>query len=292
MAILSKGHTFADGDDVTSTKANNLVDNATFVSGSSGTTDDSTLEVNGSGRLQVKDSGITTGKIGASAVTTAKLANSTTTTDGVTFPKMRYIDNLKVIGNVSGGSTTPSEVSILDEDDMASDSETSLVTQQSVKAYVDNFIGSGYLHVRDAKSSGSGGGTFTSGAWRTRVLNTAVTNTISGASLSSNQITLPAGTYRISATAPYNKGNGTGVTLHKMRLRNITASTTLLEGSSHESPLDAMTQHAHLVGSFTLGTSSAIELQHYCSFTGTFGEATSIGSGEVYAEVEIQRIGV
>lgn len=138
MAILSKGHTFADGDDVTSTKANNLVDQATFVSGASGTTDDSTLEVNGSGRLQVKDSGITTGKIGASAVTTSKLANSTTTTDGVTFSKIRYIDNLKVIGNVSGGATTPSEVSILDEDDMASDSETSLATQQSIKAYVDN----------------------------------------------------------------------------------------------------------------------------------------------------------
>lgn len=137
MAILSKGHTFADGDDVTSTKANNLVDQATFVSGASGTTDDSSLEVNGSGRLQVKDSGITTGKIGASAVTTAKLANSTSTTDGVTFAKMRYIDNLKVIGNVSGGSTTPSEVSILDEDDMASDSATSLATQQSIKAYVD-----------------------------------------------------------------------------------------------------------------------------------------------------------
>ena len=138
MAILSKGHTFADGDDVTSTKANNLVDQATFVSGASGTTDDSTLEVNGSGRLQVKDSGITTGKIGASAVTTTKLANSTTTTDGVTFSKIRYIDNLKVIGNVSGGATTPSEVSILDEDDMASDSATSLATQQSIKAYVDN----------------------------------------------------------------------------------------------------------------------------------------------------------
>lgn len=137
MAILSKGQTFANGDDVTSTKLNNLVDAATFVAGSSGTTDDSTLEVNGSGRLQVKDSGITTGKLGASAVTTAKLANSTATTDGVTFPKMRYLSDMTVIGNVSGGATTPSEVSILDEDDMASDSATSLATQQSIKAYID-----------------------------------------------------------------------------------------------------------------------------------------------------------
>ena len=291
MAILSKGHTFADGDDVTSTKANNLVDQATFVSGASGTTDDSSLEVNGSGRLQIKASGVTTGKLAASAVTTAKLANSTATTDGVTFAKIQYLSDMTVIGNVSGGATVPAEVSILDEDDMASNSATSLASQQSIKAYVDNFIGNGYLHVRDAKSSGSGGGTFTSGAWRTRTLNTALTNTISGASLSTNQITLPAGTYRITATAPYNKGNGTATALHKMRLRNMTASTTLIEGASHESPLDAMTQHAHLVGSFTLASSSALELQHYSNTTGTFGEATSIGSGEVYAEVEIQRIG-
>jgi len=138
MAVLSKGQTFADGDDVTHTKLNNLVDAATFVSGSSGTTDDSSLEVNGSGRLQVKASGVTTGKIAASAVTTAKIANSTATTDGVTFPKMRYISDMTVIGNVSGGETTPSEVTILDEDNMASDSDTSLATQQSIKAYVDN----------------------------------------------------------------------------------------------------------------------------------------------------------
>lgn len=140
MAILTKGQTFADGDDVTHTKLNNLVDNAAFVSGSSGTTDDSSLEVNGSGRLQIKDSGVTTGKINASAVTTAKLANSTATTDGVTFAKIRYMSDMTVIGNVSGGATTPAEVSILDEDDMSSDSATSLATQQSIKAYVDTEI--------------------------------------------------------------------------------------------------------------------------------------------------------
>lgn len=139
MAVLSKGQTFADGDDVTHTKLNNLVDAATFVSGSSGTTDDSSLEVNGSGRLQVKASGVTTGKIAASAVTTAKIANSTATTDGITFPKMRYLSDMTVIGNVSGGETTPSEVTILDEDNMVSDSATSLATQQSIKAYVDSF---------------------------------------------------------------------------------------------------------------------------------------------------------
>jgi len=78
MAILSKGTTFADGNQVTSTSLNNLVDSATFVSGSSGTTDDATLRVNGSGRLEVKT--IQTGNIANSAVTTAKIADSNVTT--------------------------------------------------------------------------------------------------------------------------------------------------------------------------------------------------------------------
>ena len=137
MAILVKGQTFANADDVTSTKLNNLVDAAVFVSGAAGTTDDSTLEVNGSGRLQVKDSGIVTGKIAASAVTTAKIASSTGATDGVTLAKLQYLADMKVIGNVSGGTAVPSSVSILDEDTMTSNSATSLCTQQSIKAYVD-----------------------------------------------------------------------------------------------------------------------------------------------------------
>jgi hypothetical protein len=78
MAILSKGNTFSDGDQVTSTSLNNLVDNAAFVTGSGGTTDDATLEVNGSGRLQVK--AIQTGNIASSAVTTAKIADDAVTT--------------------------------------------------------------------------------------------------------------------------------------------------------------------------------------------------------------------
>jgi hypothetical protein len=141
MAILVKGQTFANADDVTSTKLNNLVDSATFVSGAAGTTDDSTLEVNGSGRLQVKDSGIATGKIAASAVTTAKIASSTSASDGVTLAKIQYLADMKVIGNVSGGTAVPTSVAILDEDTMASDSATSLCTQQSIKAYVDSHPG-------------------------------------------------------------------------------------------------------------------------------------------------------
>ena len=140
MAILEKGTDFSSGDQVTSANLDALVDSSSFVPGASGTTDDSSMEVNGAGRLQVKDLGISSGKIAADAVTTDKIVDSSSTTTGVTFPKIRRMKDLSVIGNVSGGSSSPSEVDILDEDDMASDSDTSLVTQQSVAAYIGNQI--------------------------------------------------------------------------------------------------------------------------------------------------------
>ena len=74
--------------------------------------DDSTIEIN-SDSLRLKDS-------------------------GTTLAKMANLADMKVIGNVSGGAATPAAVSILDEDNMASDSATSLATQQSIKAYVDS----------------------------------------------------------------------------------------------------------------------------------------------------------
>ena len=138
MAILSKGVNFSDGDQVTSGNLDNLVDNATFVSGGSGATDNTSLEVTGAGRLAIKDLGVSSGKIASSAVTTAKIADATGTSDGVTFAKIRQLENMKTIGNVSGSTAAPTQVSILDEDNMASDSATSLASQQSIKAYVDN----------------------------------------------------------------------------------------------------------------------------------------------------------
>jgi len=47
------------------------------------------------------------------------------------------IADLRVLGNVSGGSAAPVAVEIKDEDAMTSNSATALATQQSIKAYVD-----------------------------------------------------------------------------------------------------------------------------------------------------------
>ena len=121
MAILNKGQTFSDGEQVTSTKLNTAVDGATFASGA---VDDVSTQLSG-GAIIVKDGGVTTSKIADSNVTKGKIED---------------VANMKVLGNTSGSSAAPQEVSILDEDDMVSDSNISIPTQQSVKAYIDSLF--------------------------------------------------------------------------------------------------------------------------------------------------------
>lgn len=119
MAKISTGQSFNAGDQLTSTKLNNIVGTAFLDSDSvTGTTLNLT-----SGQLKVATNGITDNEI----------ANNE-----VTFAKIQDISNAKVIGRTSAGTGDPEEVSILDEDAMTSDSATALATQQSIKAYVDS----------------------------------------------------------------------------------------------------------------------------------------------------------
>ena len=135
MAVLSKGQTFATGDQVTALKLNDLVDDATFVAGA---VDNASTQLS-SGAIIVKDGGVTTAKLNDAAVTTAKILDA-----NVTKAKIENLSDYTVLGNVSGGAAAPAEVSILDEDDMASDSNTAIATQQSIKAYVDASSTSGF----------------------------------------------------------------------------------------------------------------------------------------------------
>ncbi len=62
-------------------------------------------------------------------------------------------ESFRVVGKVNFGSlqlgSTTTISSILDEDNMVSNSNTAVPTQQSVKAYVDSSIASSGLHVGD-----------------------------------------------------------------------------------------------------------------------------------------------
>jgi hypothetical protein len=144
------------------------------------------------------------------------------------------------------------------------------------------------LHIQDQKTSGTTGGSFTQGAWRTRDLNTLVTDTITGASLSSNQISLPAGSYIIKAHAP-----GHRVGSHRIRLRNITAGSTICNGSTEYVDYDTPINNRSFINiKYTFSILTIIELQHRCSITGGvgFGFASSFGINEIYADVFIHKI--
>jgi hypothetical protein len=144
--------------------------------------------------------------------------------------------------------------------------------------------------IEDQKPSGTHGGTFTSGAWRTRTLNTLVYNHDSLASLSSNQFTLPAGTYCIDWDAPANS-----VTEHKTLLYDYTNATTVAYGTSERSGGSITvgeTTRSFGTAVVTVDDSTSFEIRHRCSIDKTdrgFGQASSLGT-EVYTRVRIKKI--
>jgi len=144
--------------------------------------------------------------------------------------------------------------------------------------------------IEDQKPQGTGGGTFTKGAWQTRDLNTLVFNHNSLASLSNNRFTLPAGTYCIDWDAPAHRVNR-----HKTRLYNYTNSTVVAYGTN-EYATAAVDEHGTASRScgttvITITDSTAFIIQHYseASYSAGFGEASRFGT-EVYTRVRIKKI--
>jgi hypothetical protein len=144
----------------------------------------------------------------------------------------------------------------------------------------------------DQKAVNTAGGTFTSGAWRTRDLQTTQVNTITSCSLSSNQITLPAGTYNISASA-----TAFGVNRNYSRFYNITDSATAIIGTINysESPVR---NNSNIDGVITIAGTKTFELQHYSNNTKAGdGFGTSDGAaldgvqGNLYSVVTIEKVG-
>jgi uncharacterized protein (AIM24 family) len=133
MAIINKGTAFSNGEQLSASKLNDLLDGATFGTDS---VDNASTLLNETGAITVRDSGITAAKLATNAVTTAKILNA-----NVTKAKIENVADYKVLGNVSGAAAAPAEVAILDEDDMVSNSDTALATQQSIKTYVDATAG-------------------------------------------------------------------------------------------------------------------------------------------------------
>ena len=112
MPILSKGHTFATGNQVTAGNLNALVDSATFVAGNGGATDNSSLEVS-SGVLRVKTAGISPTLLSAGAPSWVPVVGATPA--NVAIPGNQTIVGsldvgaaISATGNISCNNLSPS----------------------------------------------------------------------------------------------------------------------------------------------------------------------------------------
>ena len=165
--------------------------------------------------------------------------------------------------------------------------DTHYISISSVKdtSKFSEFSDGGTAYIKDVKSANTAGGTFTSGAWRTRDLNVLSGDT-GFISLSSNQFTLQPGKYDIYASAP-----AYVVDRHKIKLRDTTNSTDIIIGSSEQSlATNAITTISTLIGQFTISAETTFEIQHRClttSNTNGFGLASSLSVDEVYTQVKI-----
>ncbi|MDB4028284.1 hypothetical protein N9459_03775 [Flavobacteriaceae bacterium] len=111
MPVLTPGTTFANGEQLTASDLNLLVQGATFTQSS---VDNQSTQLVGTA-IVVADGGIIAAKLDADAVTTSKIKDA-----NVTFAKL---------------------TDVIDDDTMATATDTTLATSESIKAYVDATVG-------------------------------------------------------------------------------------------------------------------------------------------------------
>jgi hypothetical protein len=161
-------------------------------------------------------------------------------------------------------------------------------SEKSKKIEVINVVP--YIKVSDVKSTGTDGGTFTTGAWRTRTLNTEDNDDSNLCTLSTNQITLVAGIYRCSISCPVYT-----VSTHKSRLYNTTAVATVLVGTSEFAfNSNFAATRSTIRGEFTIAADQVLEVQHQSSITKAdsgFGIAGGFDEVEVFTVAEFWRVG-
>ena len=143
-----------------------------------------------------------------------------------------------------------------------------------------------YQHQR---AENVGGGTATNAAWRTVPMTNEVFDGI-GCSLSSNDITIPAGTYFVDAFSHcFNTYS------FRVRLYNVTDTAAIAGLSTSEHGSNNTNSRSKVQTIFTVAATKVIRLQYYCSVTsGTTGLGytydVSDGLNELHAQILLRRI--
>ena len=144
-------------------------------------------------------------------------------------------------------------------------------------------------HVRDEKNTGANGGAAIAGQ-NTRVLNAEKVTNILGASLASNQVTLPPGKYWVEAYAPAYDCNR-----HRLSFYNVTDTSYDILGTACFSPsADQDGMLASFRGYIETTSEKVFEVRHYvqtAKATNGLGVNTGDGNTEVYTDLMIRKVG-
>ena len=153
-----------------------------------------------------------------------------------------------------------------------------------------------FMHVREEQSAGtnSQNTSLSSFPGTVRTINTVVSNTISGASLASDQLTLPAGVYEIYCWAPA-VGVGNSHSRHQAYLERVAGSSVILIGTVAQlngtSGGFTSGSPSLISGRFTLAATETVQIRHM-SNAGNGGQNLAGGTGlsAVYTTLSLTKV--
>lgn len=190
------------------------------------------------------------------------------------------------VASVVTNSTTITSLTVYPAQDVHT-----LEASESVNTSVltaDRILGDrAYVKVTHTENANTAGGASSSGDWRTLPLNTEDTDTQGKCALTSNQVTLEAGTWRVRGWASLYYSEKA-----ILRLRNVTQDATVLVGPV--AVMSSSTTGVSMVeGIVTVASGDKLELQYRCSrsqSTNGLGYPLNWGENEVYACLECWKV--
>lgn len=158
-------------------------------------------------------------------------------------------------------------------------------TAQRVKQAIEALGGGGGAPsavIEDQKASGSSGGNFVSGAWRTRDLNTVVYDPDNLISISSNQFTVINDGWVEWAAPGYRAED------HQSRLYNVTNSTVVKSGTTGKSDNQSDLTQDISFGGARVAAGKTYRIEHRCGISHGegFGRNNSFGETTVFTRVQ------
>ncbi|MCO4782296.1 MAG: hypothetical protein KC646_08200 [Candidatus Cloacimonetes bacterium] len=151
----------------------------------------------------------------------------------------------------------------------------------------ESVAGDDYILLADIKGQGIGGGSSTGLAWNPRSLQTIVEDEAGIVDLSNNEFTLPAGTYRLRASAPAYRAD-----FHKIELYSSTDGYSVATGTAEYTANGSNIQtRSELSTRFTIAVSTTYYIRHFIKIAQTnngLGVDTAEGTN-TFTQVEIFR---